>query len=497
MVRLAALSRPDADDDAATRPPTIRVRGVRDPVETNAPSAQTVGTIDDFIAARVADRLNLPAVAPLPPSATPTPAVAASQPESAGIIDSASPPATPTPRHQAGPPEPGRLVLPTGGTVHQPLTGPSIASSDPPRTPRSPTSLPDSTDSPGPLAPAPTITDMAVAPLSGAALTVANRVFTADEILRPIWGELSRLATRYSGDEHRRQAIDRIANRLRGEVAEHLVHQESERSMTDEAREAVDAALKDLMQERANTMFGGSERKMRQAWAHEGLDPDKEMAKARRQLLVQAYLREKFTPQVHVVRSEAFAYYEKHIDEFTAEPRIRLKLVEIQPTYPAGGEVTQADRLTAVAKARDRARQVREQVRTGAITFEAAADKFADGRSANGGDLGLVRKGSLRARAVEAAAFALPVGQLSDVIEDSAGGNPVFYLALVTESQPLKVTPFTEAVNTIMPKLERLKFNDQSAAYMSKLYRQAGVDDTAVMKFLDDAYRVVPKPQGP
>ncbi|MDD4889509.1 MAG: peptidylprolyl isomerase [Phycisphaerae bacterium] len=506
LVRLAAQSsQPDAlYNDTATKPPTIRVQGIHDPAKPTARPVETVGTVDDYIAAQVAQRLNLPGL----PSAT-DPTAGASprvpvEPTTRTVIDDLSGSQGPVAGRPIAPPQPARLVLPGRGDPH-PLTGQTVvtmgdipnpplprATSNPdtPPSPGSPKTAGGSTKTPAP----PVAHEMAVAPLSGAALTLAGRVFTADEILRPIWGELDRLATRLSPDDHRRQALDLISNQLRSEIAEHLVYQEADRQMTDDVRESVKQTLNDMMRERANTMFEGSERKMRQAWAHDGLDPDKEIEKARRQLLVQAYLREKFMPQIHVVRAEAFAYYEKHMEEFSQEPKIHVKLIQVSPVFPDRGVVTEQDRLAAVNKARDRARQILDQIRSGAMTFEKAADDFSDNRSNNGGDVGLIRKGSLRARRVEEAAFGLAVGKTTDVVEETIDGQASFYIAMVTEAVPLKVIPFADAVNTVVPKLERQKFNEQSAAYMAKLYKQAGIEDQQIFKFLEETYRVVPKP---
>lgn len=476
LTRMAAGgSRTESEDG----PPTVAAAGLAGTLPPR------LGTIDDYIAGRLVDRTgpadaagNQEQPAAAPESDVNEPAAELTGPQTQPESPEVGEPSIPDEK-------PARLVLPRMDDIHAPP--PAARQVRQPIRPR-PSTRPADSSAVATVAPA---RELDVAPLSGAALTVAGRVFTGDEVVRPIWGELDRLASRTTAQAHQTQAVELIANELRLLITEHLVSIEAERSMSSAARENIDKLLNEKLAERANAMYGGSMRLMKQAWSQQGLDPEKEIATARRQMLVQAYLREKFMPKVHVVRAEAFAYYQANIEQFTQEPRVRLKLITVRPVYPRNVGLAEQDRLTAVGRARDRARQIHDLITTGRLTFDQAAGRHSDSASS---DLGLVRRGGLRARKVEDVAFSLPVGQLSEVIEEDVDGDVSFHIATVSESIPLKVVPFGEAVNTIMPRLERQKFNEQSIAYVEQLYKQAGIDQAQIARFIDQIYLVVPKP---
>ena len=468
-----------------------------------APGSQPAGTVDEFIARRLSQALEIRASTSPPVAATQPQSAAATQPATtAGPVPAATSQAEPVnivaalpspaviepPTMESGPPGPAKLVMPRA-SGRQPTieVAPDVAFSAPPARA---TSGPDS----GSAKPPPLAHKLTDAELGKAAINIAGHVFTGDDILRPIWPELDRLAARSTPERHQLEAMDLIHTELRTQIAEHLVFQEADKTLTDNAREGIEQTLNKILAEKATGAGYSSVREMKQAWAHQGLDPDKEAEHIRRHILVQAYLREKFLPEIHIVRPEAFAYYEKHLDEFTEEPRVHLKLIQINPAFPAAGTLTEEDRVKAVDAARKRAEDVLARIRSGAMDFNAAADKFTD--AAGGADMKWIRRGGLLAHQVEDAAFALPVGKVSDVIEDTVNKNVGFYIITVVESATLKVTPFSEAVNTIVPKLEDRKSADQSQAYLNKLYKESSVDEHQVLRFVQDAYAVVPKPAG-
>jgi hypothetical protein len=470
---------------------------------TAAPGSQPAGTVDDFIACRLrqaadaqaqaqASALLIAAPQSQPAAAKGTTATGGPAPVAASQIEPASP-VTARPAVVAEPPpmesgQPGlaKLVMPRS-TGQRPTAdvAPAVAFSAPPARAAS---GPDGSS----VKPIPPANRLENAPLGKAAMSIAGHVFTGDEILRPIWPELDRLAARSTPERHAREAMELIYNQIRNQITEHLVSQEAEKGLTDSAREGIDQTLNKVLRDNATAAGYSSIREMKQAWAHQGLDPDKEADRIRRHILVQAYLREKFLPQIHVVRPEAFAYYEKHLDEFTEEPRVHLKMIQINPVYPAAGTLTEEARIKAIDAARRRAGDVLAQIRSRAMDFNAAADKFSD--AAGGADMKWIRRGGLLAHKVEDAAFALPVGKVSDVVEDTVNRNVAFYIVTAVESAALKVTPFSEAVNTIVPKLEEQKSSEQSQSYMTKLYKDSNVDERQVLKFVEDAYNVVPKP---
>jgi parvulin-like peptidyl-prolyl isomerase len=115
------------------------------------------------------------------------------------------------------------------------------------------------------------------------------------------------------------------------------------------------------------------------------------------------------------------AYYNAHEDEFpdVEERRIRHILV-------GTAELTDEDRQLA--------EEIREKIVSGQETFEDMAREYGtDGTSAEGGDLGYHEKGYY-VEAFGEAAFALPVNEVSDIVESEFG----FHIVEVTDIRKLR-----------------------------------------------------------
>src|SRR5260370_1373141 len=90
------------------------------------------------------------------------------------------------------------------------------------------------------------------------------------------------------------------------------------------------------------------------------------------------------------------------------------------PKNPDAGAAKQADDAAALAAAEAKADDLLKQIRAGA-SFEDVAKKSSDGPSAaQGGDLGVFKRGSL-AKELEDKTFAMKAGEVPDVIDTNQG----------------------------------------------------------------------------
>ncbi len=132
------------------------------------------------------------------------------------------------------------------------------------------------------------------------------------------------------------------------------------------------------------------------------------------QLVVDALLVRNVQTSVIVSDEEIAQYYHAHADEFRqpAAVRIRHILIRLPETPPSEQR----------AQARARAEKVLGELRGGA-DFAAIAAQHSDGAAAKeGGDLGTMRKGELHP-ALEAVAFSLTPGTVSEIIKTDVGFN--------------------------------------------------------------------------
>ncbi len=152
-------------------------------------------------------------------------------------------------------------------------------------------------------------------------------------------------------------------------------------------------------------------------------------------------------------------------------------LVQVAPK--ATPEQVEAARLKALALA--------NEARKPGVDFAALAKKKSEGPSAaDGGDLGFFRRGVMVAE-FEKAAFALPVGGVSDPVRTKFG----WHVLKVEERRAVPPKPFEEVKEQLREKMLRAQLEKYTDQYVQEL-RAAG--DGAVK--LWTAARV-PKRPGP
>jgi parvulin-like peptidyl-prolyl isomerase len=117
-------------------------------------------------------------------------------------------------------------------------------------------------------------------------------------------------------------------------------------------------------------------------------------------------------------------YFEKHRRHYDGR-RIRASHILLRPEQiDSPGQVVQAIR---------RARQFRQQIEAGQISFAEAAKKHSDGPSASrGGDLGFFPRRGVMVKTFSQAAFELDVGQISQPVVTKFG----VHLIKVTAIRP-------------------------------------------------------------
>lgn len=99
-------------------------------------------------------------------------------------------------------------------------------------------------------------------------------------------------------------------------------------------------------------------------------------------------------------------------------------------------------------------------------SFAAVAKRSSQGPTASlGGIYNWTTRGSLRSTALDKAIFALPVGQLSRIIDDDDG----CHIVRVIERQEESFVPFSEAQGEIRKKIKEERAAEAAQEYLSKL----------------------------
>jgi len=205
-------------------------------------------------------------------------------------------------------------------------------------------------------------------------------------------------------------------------------------------------AVDDSLLERMLTQWGGQfasdqDRDEKLAARHMTIADVRE--KFRQDLLVQKLVETEIRDTLEVSDAAVQAYYAAH-PEFFDLSEVHARHVLLQMPADAPPE--------SLAAARALAERIRDEARGGA-DFAGLAQRYSDCPSkAQGGDLGFFRKGQM-VPAFSEAAFRLPPGQVSDVVQTEFG----FHVIKVEERRGEGVQPLGEAG----PAIQRFLYNQE------------------------------------
>ena len=175
-----------------------------------------------------------------------------------------------------------------------------------------------------------------------------------------------------------------------------------------------------------------------------------------------------FEKSVAVSDAELKEYYEKSKERYASAPEqghfrhILIKLAENAP---------EAD----VNKAKDKAKKILDEIKTGA-DFGEEAKKFSDdpGSAGKGGDLGFAARGSFIPE-FEAAGYGLAIGAVSDPVRSKFG----FHIIKLEEIKPAEYEPLAKVKNEIKKDVARNKAHvaaNEKAEKVQKECKDTGLD---------------------
>jgi peptidyl-prolyl cis-trans isomerase D len=189
----------------------------------------------------------------------------------------------------------------------------------------------------------------------------------------------------------------------------------------------------------------------------------------------------KIEAQTPVSRADLQAYYDQHRDEYRVPEQVNVRhiLIKTPPPGPDGKVDSKS-----VEEARKKAEDVLKQLKAGA-KFEDLAKKYSDdpGSAKNGGGLGWIGKGRTVPE-FEKAAFALPKGGTSDLVQSSFG----FHIIHVDDRQDAHLKTLDEVKDQIEPIMKQQKAanaaDNQANALLADA-RASGLDKAASAKGLN------------
>jgi peptidyl-prolyl cis-trans isomerase D len=187
----------------------------------------------------------------------------------------------------------------------------------------------------------------------------------------------------------------------------------------------------------------------------------------------------KLQAQNPVTQEDLQSYYDQHRDEFRVPEQVNVRHILIKTNLGADGKADPK----GVEEARKKAQDVLKQLKAGG-SFEALAKQYSEdpGSAKNGGSLGWIQKGRTVPE-FEKAAFSLPKGSTSDLVESSYG----FHIIRVDDKQDAHMKSPAEVKDQIEPLVRLNKAQKAAQSQASALLTQArsqGIDKAASAKDL-------------
>ncbi|MGA8271156.1 MAG: peptidylprolyl isomerase [Candidatus Sulfotelmatobacter sp.] len=214
----------------------------------------------------------------------------------------------------------------------------------------------------------------------------------------------------------------------------------------------------------------------------------------RNQIVTQKVIGEEVGSHLSITTEEQQKFYDAHKSEMEQPESIKLSEIliapeKLAPEKPAdkpaaanpadsnGGQATddaatkQAAEAASLAAAEAKANDLLKQIRAGA-SFEDVAKKNSAGPSAaQGGDLGVFKRGTL-AKELEDKTFAMKAGEVTDVIRTKQG----YVILKVTGHQMAGIPPLKDVEPRIQDALYMDKLQPALRAYLTKLREEAYID---------------------
>jgi peptidyl-prolyl cis-trans isomerase SurA len=197
----------------------------------------------------------------------------------------------------------------------------------------------------------------------------------------------------------------------------------------------------------------------------------------RNQIITQKVIGEEVGSHLNITNEEQQKFYDEHKSELEQPESIRLSEILIAPQKPAanaagGGQETdaakQADDTAAMAAAEAKANDLLKQIKAGASFDDIAKKNSAGPSAAQGGDLGVFKRGTL-AKELEDKTFAMKAGQMTDVIRTKQG----YVILKVTDHQMAGIPAMKDVTAKIQDALYYEKLQPALRAYLTKLREDA------------------------
>jgi peptidyl-prolyl cis-trans isomerase C len=197
--------------------------------------------------------------------------------------------------------------------------------------------------------------------------------------------------------------------------------------------------------------------------AQAGQDFDMFKGQVRARLLEEKVMAMQWEGKINITEADAKKHFDSDPANYAVEEKVRASHILIMPD--ATGDPNEA-KPKALAKIQDLLKQVKE----GADFAELAKANSACGSAPRGGDLGSFGRGAM-VPPFEKAAFAMKVGEVSDIVETQFG----YHIIKKTDHQEASQPTFEDVKEKIIEELTAAKQNEIAQKYVASLKAKATI----------------------
>ncbi|NLX12720.1 MAG: hypothetical protein GXY44_03585 [Phycisphaerales bacterium] len=334
-------------------------------------------------------------------------------------------------------------------------------------------------------------------PIGSPILFVNGDTISVHELLEPIIDQLRQQAVALSPGQYQYAFLRTVQRELDSQISRLLVYQEAKKEYREQAKEAVEKETDRLLKATINHRFGGSQVRYETHLKSLGLTLDDRKEFFRRQVMVLAFLRERFQPLLTIPpRREMMKYYETHMDQFRRPARAEMFLIDVPYEKLLGkslAEATPSELADARVQARRRLEEARAELDSG-IAFAEVAKTYSLGiRRSLGGDWGEIVPGALTGRWAKAAEtlFTLQEEQVSEIVETDQS----MFIVKCGKYTPEQRVSFEEAQEQIITRIQDEQNERLTQNYIIQLLNRATISQDQRLDFLYAVYAASPKPK--
>jgi peptidyl-prolyl cis-trans isomerase SurA len=238
-----------------------------------------------------------------------------------------------------------------------------------------------------------------------------------------------------------------------------------------------DAELVKRMDEIRKNAGLSSMEDLEKAATQQGVNYEEWKQNLRDQIITRQVIQREVGQKLQLTKEDAQAYYDKHKQEMAQPEQVRLSEILIPTETPAADSTPEKPNLIPmtddqVAQQKAKAEQALAQIKAGK-PFEDLARQFSGGpTAAQGGDLGMFKRGVMAKELEEKTFDQMKQGDVSDVLRTKQG----FVILKVTEHAKPGVPPLKDVEAQVEEGLYFEKLQPALRAYLTRLREEAFVD---------------------